>query len=287
MIYTNKNYHDLIEKTAELVNAFGLQQTIVFCEDKITLAIEQAITARCGGSIFCEVTTLNRFMKRLSDLKEVCSKQTISLIIKKLLSQNNDSLTTFKSVNSPSLPGAIAELIAQLKSAKVSPTELKDSAENFSGLFKYKIDDVSLIYQKYEEYLQQNNLLDTNSKFSVFVDKIKDFNLEKYNVIIAGFQSVTAQTATLFKEISSRAKRLDFVTLQGQEDLYVNEIYNFALGLNQKESKANIAFHERYHLLDNLFKLSKYTPLYSDKVSVLSTKLSAFSSLLNFNKDLI
>jgi len=270
MIYTNKNYNDLIEKTAELVNAFNFQPTIVFCEDKITLAIEQAITAKCGGSIFCEVTTLNRFMKRLSDLKDVCSKQTISLIIKKLLSQHNNELTTFKNVNSPSLPGALAELIAQLKSAKVSPTVLKNSAKNFNEVFKYKINDVSLIYQKYEEYLEQNNLLDTNSKFSLFVDKIKDFNLEKYNVIIAGFQSVTAQTATLFKEISSRAKRLDFVVLQGQEDLYVNEIYNFALGLNQTQAKTKKPQHERYHLLDNLFKLNKNTPLYSDKVKILS-----------------
>ena len=270
MIYAEKNYNDLTKKTAELIKMAGLSPTIVFCEDKITLSLEREVAKLCGGSLFCEITTLNRFLNRLVKNKQVCSKQTTSLIIKKILCEQNLNLTTFKNVNSYSLPGAIAELIAQLKSAKVTPKALADSAQNFDGLFKYKVQDLSLIYQKYEEYLMQNDLLDTNNKFSLFVPLLKDFDLENYNVLVVGFQSVTAQTAELFKTLNDRAKSLDFVLLYGQENLFVNETFNFATSLNHKATYAENINHIRYFLLDNLYNPSKKVAPYNDKVAIFS-----------------
>jgi len=270
MIYAEKNYTDLIKTTAKLAKAFSKVPTLIFCEDKISLSLEMEITSLCGGGLFCEVTTLNRFMHRLAPTNKVCSKQTISLIIKKLLCSCNDELITFKNLNSYSLAGGIAELIAQLKSAKVTPLALKLSAENFSGLFKYKILDIALIYQKYENYLEQNNLLDTNNKFSLFMDLLSEFNVEEYNVVVAGFQSVTAQTASFFQALSKRARRLDFVLLYGQDGLYVNETYNFALGLNQSVAEQTLASHPRYSLLDNLYNPLKKTGLYVDNINIFS-----------------
>ena len=263
MIKVEKTYRDLTVTTANLIKKYNLEPTLVFCEDKITLALEQEVVAQCGGSLFCQITTLNRFLHKTTPIDKVCSKHTQALIVKKILSRNSQ-LKVFNKSSGYSSAGAIAELISQLKSAKVTPRKLMESADSFKGLFQNKIQDVATVFAEYEDYLSKNGLMDINNKFGLLLDALNAFDLPSYRVIISGFQSVTAQTAQAFSLIYSRAKSVDFVCLAG-ERIYTNEFYNFAKSLDDVEQPSQIKTHERYRLLSALYNEEK-SGLYSDKV---------------------
>ncbi len=267
MIRVEKTYRDLTVATANLIKKYINEPTIVFCEDKNTLALEREVVKSCGGSLFCQITTLNRFIYKLAPIEKVCSKHTQALIVKKLLTKLSSQLIIFKSLSGYSVAGAIAELISQLKSAKVTPDKLKSCAKDFSGVFKNKIEDISLIYGEYEEYLLNNELLDVNNKFSLLTSALKKMDLSKHRVIISGFQSVTAQTAEAFSLIATLAKSVDFICLGG-ENFYTNEILSFAKGLGLEEACQEKKEHERYTLLDFLYNESEKEGLYSDKIRV-------------------
>lgn len=266
MIIVKKTYRDLTVATANLIKGYT-EPTIVFCEDKNTLSLEMEVVKQCGGSFNAEITTLNRFLRKFVKVDKVCSKQTQALIVKRILSEQASELKIFKNLNGYSVAGAIAELISQLKSARVTPEALKESASGFSGVFKYKIEDVSLIYSCYENYLADKGLLDVNNKFSLLVKALADIDLSGYRVIISGFQSVTAQTAEAFGIIEQKALSVDFVCLKG-ERIYTNEIYNFAKSLSQEQLEESLPNHERYRLLDYLYSEEEKEGLYSDKIRI-------------------
>ncbi len=266
MIIVEKTYRDLTVATANLIKGYS-EPTIVFCEDKNTLSLEMEVVKRCGGTFNCEITTLNRYLRRLVNIDKVCSKHTQALIIKKILSSEEKNLKIFKSLSGYSVAGAISELISQLKSARVTPEALRESASGFSGVFKNKIEDVSLIFSRYETYLEKNSLLDINNKFSLLVEALQQADLSQFRIIVSGFQAVTAQTAQAFSIMAQKAKSIDFVCLRG-ERIYTNEVYNFAKGLNLEEVKEKNSEHERYRLLDFLYEEEEKEGLYSDKIRI-------------------
>ncbi len=267
MIRVEKTYRDLTVATANLIKEYLNQPTIVFCEDKNTLALEREVVKQCGGTLFCQITTLNRFIYKLVPIEKVCSKHTQALIVKQIISRVSNNLKVFKNLNGYSVAGALAELISQLKSAKLTPEKLRESASGFSGIFKNKTEDISLIFGEYEKHLQQNGLLDVNNKFSLLTSALKEMDLSGYRVIISGFQSVTAQTAEAFSLIANLAKSVDFICLGG-ENFYTNEVYSFAKGLSLREVKQELRSHERYRLLDFLYSESEKQGLYSDKIRI-------------------
>ena len=266
MIIVEKTYRDLTVATANLIEEYS-DPTIVFCEDKNTLSLEIEVVKKCGGTFNCEITTLNRFLRKFVNIDKVCSKHTQALIVKKILAREEQNLKIFKSLSGYSVAGAIAELISQLKSARVTPESLKNSATGFSGVFKNKIEDISLIFACYEQYLKENELLDVNNKFSLLVDALYKADLSGYRIIVSGFQAVTAQTAQAFSIMAQKAKSIDFICLGG-ERIYTNEVYAFAKGLGLNERQSKRVNHERYRLLDNLYQEEQKEGLYSDKIRI-------------------
>ena len=92
MIYVEKNFYNLTNKTIDVVKEKGDKSTIIFSEDRNTLALERALCEKTGGSFFCDVTTLNRFYLKLNDKKDVCGKVASSLILKQIILNNKEKL---------------------------------------------------------------------------------------------------------------------------------------------------------------------------------------------------
>lgn len=264
MIYIEKNFYNLTKKTVEVIEKKGHEKTIVFCEDRNTLAVERELCRQTGGSFSCEITTLNRFYSRISSAKNVCGKVASALIIKRILTENRNNLVCFSRSNAYSLSKSLFELISQLKSAKVSAERLEECAENFQGLFAGKIKDVALVYKEYENYLEKNGLYDGNNYLNEFTEELKNFPLEDYSVIVSGYGSVTKQTASIFNEISRRAKSVDFIALGGRKEVYTNEMTNYALTLGEnKEEGAEVPLTEYF------FNENEKVGQYSDKIAII------------------
>ena len=145
-VFLADNYVQVKEKIADIAEQHGNnldEGLLVFCEEKFTMAIEQKIAERCGGGFNNEVSSFNLFLRKNSDRKNVLSRQSSSVVMRKIMSENADKLSCFNAGNKPTLPVTIYELIAQLKSAKVKPQDVSFAAENVRGTLKSKLSDIA------------------------------------------------------------------------------------------------------------------------------------------------
>ncbi len=256
------------EIVANLTVGNPFEKRIVFCEDKFTLALELAIAKINGGTFATNVYTFNRFMhKNLKADKKVLSPEGCTLVIKGLLLENRNQLTCFKNVYDPNLASTIYELIAQLKSAKVTPEDIKSAYENCEGNLKRKLKDMHLLFSAYEQYIAKNLLTDGNNKLSLLPEFFKnDEEIKNTKVIIAGFPSLNRTLCEIFNALVCNAKSVDFVVVAGEnKGVYTNETYNFAVNNFECEVEAIPTLAIRNNLLSGL-----YNPEVYDKTGVFS-----------------
>ena len=229
-IFTASATCEIPSIVASLCGGNPLEKRIVFCEDKFTLALELAIAKAHGGTFGTHVFSFNRYMhKRLPNDKQLLSTEACSLVVKGLLLQYKPQLSCFKKVSDPTLASTVYELIAQLKSARVTPSDIERAIEQTSGNLKRKLKDIYLLFSGYEKYLEERRLTDGNNRLYRLPSHFKSDNeLKDTHVIIAGFPSLNRTLCDIFKAICSRAKQVDFVVVAGKnKGVYTNEIYNF------------------------------------------------------------
>ncbi|MBR3864996.1 MAG: PD-(D/E)XK nuclease family protein [Clostridia bacterium] len=238
-----------------------LEKRIVFCEDKFTLALELAIAKASGGTFATNVYSFNRFMhKKLKVDRKVLSPEGCALVVKGLLLENKKELSCFKNVYDPNLASTVYELIAQLKSAKVTPEDIKNAYENSDGNLKRKLKDIYLLFSAYEEYIAKNSLTDGNNRLSLLPEFFKnDEEIKNTKVIIAGFPSLNRTLCEIFKAIVDNAKSVDFVVVAGENaGVYTNETYNFAVNNFECEIELSKTLPIRNNLLSGLFNPETY-----------------------------
>ena len=229
-IFTASATCQLPKVVASLCGGDPLEKRIVFCEDKFTLALELAIAKEHGGSFGTHVFSFNRYMhKHLDNNKKLLSSEGCALVLKSLLLQNKNQLSCFKRVYDPNLATTVYELIAQLKSAKVTPEDIKRAMEESSGNLKRKLSDIYLLFDKYEEYIAQNELTDGNNRLYRLPEHFSlDEQIKDTHVIIAGFPSLNRTLCEIFKALLKNAKKVDFVVVAGSNSgVYTNETFNF------------------------------------------------------------
>ena len=260
-VFLADNYVQVKEKIADIAEQHGNnldEGLLVFCEEKFTMAIEQKIAERCGGGFNNEVSSFNLFLRKNSDRKNVLSRQSSSVVMRKIMSENADKLSCFNAGNKPTLPVTIYELIAQLKSAKVKPQDVSFAAENVKGTLKSKLSDIALIFDEYEKYLLNGGYLDTNNSFAEMPEMIlKNEKIKRSTVVFAGFPSVTGQIADVINAVILTAKETVFVLVGGKnEDLYLNETLSFLRSVGQilDIEKCNYYINDTAkEIRDNLF----------------------------------
>ena len=72
-LYGQKTYYSCIEAAAEEISRLkgGLKGNIVvFCEDKLTLSVEEAIVKKLGGTFNVEVLTFGRYISEKKSGRE-------------------------------------------------------------------------------------------------------------------------------------------------------------------------------------------------------------------------
>lgn len=232
-VFTCKTYFDCVNHAADLAGKLAGDLTcpaIIFCEDKLTLSVEEAVTKRAGGSFSVEVSSFGRYVSKRLPSRNTLSKEGTAMAVKKILSSLAPSLTALKKVcSSPSLASETGELIAQLKSAKISPDELLSATDGLDGRSAEKIRDIAKIFAAYEKFLSENNLTDSNNALSDMLKAIdNDEAMPKTKVIFLGLSSLTRQSAEVVRKLVKTAISTDFFVVKGDNaELYVNEFYEF------------------------------------------------------------
>lgn len=259
-IFATETVYDCILKTVNLVD-FNSQNTVIFAEDKITLSVELELARKNGGGFSnVDVLTFKRYASRFNDSKKVLSKESSVMIVRKIIMENANGLTCFKKAVRPSLAETVYELISQLKSAKVSPIDLKDliKKENagVTGALFEKIKDIEFIYEKYDEYLLNNSVYDSNDYLSLAPEIIlNDEYIKNSNVILCGFSSVTTQRAEVFKALKESAKSVTAVVIYSKNsELYTGETLEKVCKIFDTEN----IIYERGNLNKTAERIKKY-----------------------------
>lgn len=261
-VFTTKTYFDCIDKAAELATSFGVSldtKIIIFCEDKLTLSLEKALVTKAGGAFGAEVLSFGRYVSRINPDRKTLSKESSAMAVKKILNDLKGQLTSFSRLGaSPSLATKTSELIAQLKSAKVTPDSLFNCLEDCPKNMGAKLHDIALVFKGYEEFLKKGGFTDSSNSLDDMIPAIKsDEDLRGAHVIIAGYSSITKQSCEVMETLLSICASCDFIAVSGEnEDLYTNEFLNFALRITgEKEIKEkSSACEEANRILDRIFK---------------------------------
>ena len=263
-------------KIASNYNSLNAKKCYVFCVDKIALSLELEIAKLCGGGFFnIDVSTFTRYISTLNKNVKALSKESSVMAVRKIILDKQNYLKCFaKSKYSPNLAVTVYELISQLSSAKVTPTDLSEvlNYENKLGkALTSKLQDIKFIFEEYRNYLNANGYIDRNDYLELMPSLVRnDENLKGATVILVGFSSVTRQRAEIFKALNEVAGEIYGVVLASEDsEIYTNETYEKLLDIDRFAEVQKVEFNYLpeidlliKHLFDpNVFKSSfKKTP---------------------------
>lgn len=199
-------------------------RTVVFCEDRLSLAAERTVCAAVEGTFLTSVFTFARFLSsECGKPQNVLSAQGSAMAIRRIIEENRGKLTLFKQLSSPSAAQAVYDTIALLYSSRISADDISVAAEQ-GGILGGKLRDLSLIYGEYMAYLKENGLQDRNGYLRRLAPVIEQSSTVRgATVVFLGFQAFTCTTTECARAAFLSASDVIGLFIGGREDIYVNE----------------------------------------------------------------
>ena len=132
------------------------QKTVIFCEDRLSLAAERTVCAAVEGTFSTSVFTLARFLaSEKGKAENVLSSQGSAMAVRKIIGDKKNELTLFKKLSAAGSAQSVYDTIALLYSSRVSAEDAAKAAEN-GGILGGKLHDLAVIYAEYEEYRKES-----------------------------------------------------------------------------------------------------------------------------------
>ena len=224
--YTLSECMEIMAEYAAAYEATG-GRNLIFCEDRLTLIAERALTRRMGGTFFSSVTTFARFLK--TDGK-ILTKQGSVMAVGGVMAelQRKKELKCFtSSAGIRNNAKCIYETIAQLAASEVTGETLKESLALLPDeILKDKLSDLALIYDGYTAFLRENGYVDESRYLALLPDCIRrDPSLRGANVFFLCFDSFTAQAAEAIRAAAETAGNVIGVFCSGKEEIYTNRAF--------------------------------------------------------------
>ena len=214
-----------LEKLKQIIaeNETSGKNTVIFCEDRLTLATERAVCDAVDGTFSVSVYTLSRFLSsERGKRSNVLSSQGSAMAIRRIIEENKSALKLFGKFSAAASASAVYDTIALLYSSKISADDLKKA--DAKGLLESKLSDIALIYSLYDEYLKENGKIDRNAYLGELPAVIEESEkIKDSEVIFLGFQSFTRSSSECVRATVRRAKSVCGLFIGGREEIYTNE----------------------------------------------------------------
>ena len=207
------------------------RRTVIFCEDRLSLAAERTVCAAVEGTFLTSVYTFARFLSaECGKPQNVLSAQGSAMAVRRIIEQNRGKLTLFKQLASPSAAQTVYDTIALLYSSGISAEDI--SVAERDGLLGGKLKDIALIYGEYMKYLKDNGLEDRNGYLRRLAPIIEASpTIRGATVVFLGFQAFTGTTTESARAALLSAENVIGLFIGGKEDIYVNEARHTFLSL--------------------------------------------------------
>ncbi len=208
-------------------------KVIVVCPDRMALQVENQIfdTLNVTSIFDCDVYTLTRLtqkvLNKLGNTKKILTKQLAVTIIKKILLENK--FNSFKNVvNYNGFALKLFEIISMFKSSKVTPSMLLLNTKN--EILKEKLTDLNVVYEKYEEFLQ-NDYTDSFNKLDLFANSVTNEFVDTH-IVFVGFSDFTKQMLNIINMFLTKSKSVTIGTAASfgfknlnNTNIFVNNIF--------------------------------------------------------------
>lgn len=215
-----------LEKLRQIV-AFNEEKginTIIFCEDRLSLAAERTVCAAVGGTFSVSVYTFARFLSAHGGKGvKVLSSQGSAMAVRRIIEENRQSLKLFKKLSAAGAAQSVYDTIALLYSSRVSAEDVKNASVG-RGMLAEKLQDIALIYDKYTRYLDENGLEDRNRYLKNLASAVESCAEVKGGaVVFLGFQAFTSAATECARAAFVSARDVYGLFTGGKEEIYVNE----------------------------------------------------------------
>lgn len=213
----------LAERVAEGERRDADKKNVVFCEDRLTLVCERALTQKIGGSFRSYVTTYARALKtRARVLSKQGSVMAIDGIVTRL--RKEGKLRRFAQGVPRGTAKSLYETISQLAASAVDADTLSAGAETLeNGVLRDKIRDVAEIYGEYKRFLAEEAYVDESGYLALLPEYLKsNGEIDGADVYFVCYGSFTAQSFKTLRAAFERAENVTGIFCCGKEDFYTH-----------------------------------------------------------------
>lgn len=196
-------------------------RTLLLVPDQFTLQAERDAFFYLGakGLMDLEVVSISRLgLKILSEVgggkTAMIDKYGRHMLLTKILSENKDALGIYRGLErKSSFVEMVNNFISELKQYGTAPEKLDEIAQGLRNttLLKKKLEDISLVFHKYEEAIE-GKYLDTEDYASLYTEKIsQSAKIRKSCIWIYGFDSFTPKNKEVIRRLIRTAPQVNLV----------------------------------------------------------------------------
>ena len=198
--------------------------TVIFCEDRLTLAAERAVCECVGGTFSTAVYTFSRFLAaERGKCENLLTSQGSAMVIRRLIEENRSRLTLFKRLSAATAAQDVYDTVALFYSSRVTPDDIA-AVHSSDPVLEGKLRDVELLYRAYVRYLEQSGSVDRNRYLALLPEVITSSpKIRGARVIFLGFQAFTCSVAECAAACMEAAADVSGIFIGGGSDVYVNE----------------------------------------------------------------
>lgn len=232
-VYTADNNRTIFDKILEEVAEESVDNSrnfVLLVPEKLSLTMEREILIKHKRKalINVQVLTLSRLLRKmLKSSDNYLPKESGIMIVKKLIIENQDSLVCFnKTARTIGFAERIYDTISNLKNSNVMPEDFRLKIGKVNESLKIKMQDILLLYTKYEEYIKRRGMIDASDRFILLSKMVETSELIKTSeCYIFGFDNISASGMEVLKSVMRCAKKCTFGCLNnsGKSNSYIIE----------------------------------------------------------------
>ncbi len=205
--------YTVLQKIKELTQKG--EESVLIVPEQFTNESERAVLNAVGDkfALYVKIVSFTRLYdeigRKIGGISATVLREADKIIfMNKTLNAVGDDLKLWgKYRNSVTFAKSVLDTIGEFKINSVSAEDLRAAAKRVgSETLKYKLDDLSLIYENYDAMLGER-FLDPADMLTYVYEKLKQFNyFENKTVFLDSFKGFTGQQYTIIKQIFSQAK---------------------------------------------------------------------------------
>ena len=207
--------HRVLQEIQQSLLDGGEEQLILLVPEQFTLQSERDLIQKLQlpGIMRVEVLSFTRVARRVFNevgglTRTLLNEQGKNMVLRKMIDEVTKDLTIYKkSASQEGFVPKLSELLSELKAQDIVPAQLLESVESDAELIiKQKVNDVALIYNHFNQYLQ-GRYLDTEDYLNLLIEKIDHSQfLINTRIWLDGFSTFSPQSLKIIDKLMNLAQ---------------------------------------------------------------------------------